>query len=177
MKHAVLRRLGRPALVVALAAGVLPGGVAPAAAAAAAGSTAYATGTLGPFGFGGVKLGMSTKQARATRKIVSKPSWSPCTGWDLKAHPTGRDNVGLYISKRRGVAMIFAPKGVTTPQGIRIGSTETELKEAYPRLRRSASGGPVVAVPGNPKASYYFLLRRGRISEMVLALNDQDCAN
>ncbi|MEV0970638.1 hypothetical protein [Microtetraspora glauca] len=174
MKHAVVRRLGRPALVVALAAGVLWGGVAPAAVAA---STAYATGTLGPYGYGGVKLGMSAKQARATKKIVSKASWSPCTGWDLKAHPTGRDEVGLYISKRRGVAMIFAPKGVMTPQGIGIGSTEAELKDAYPKLKQSASGYPVVTVPGNRKASYRFLLSRGRIYEMALALNNQDCTN
>lgn len=186
MTHAVVRRMGRPALVAALAVGMLPGGVAPAAAttaalattaASATSSTAYAPGTFGPFGYGGVKLGMSAKQARATRKIVPKTGWSQCTAWDLKAHPTGRDRVGLFISKRRGVAVIFAPKGVRTPQRIGLGSTERELKKAYPGLKRSASGYRYVTVPGNSKASYLFLLSRGRIYEMALTLKTQDCVN
>ncbi|GAA5082446.1 hypothetical protein GCM10023259_091690 [Thermocatellispora tengchongensis] len=154
-----------------LAAGALWGGGPPAAVAASA------AGAFGPYGYGGVKLGMSAKQARATGKITPKEGWGPCTGWDLKARPSGRDKVGLYISKKRGVAVIFAPKGVKTRQGIGIGSTEKQLRKAYPGLKRSASGYPVASVPGNPKASYRFLLSRGRIYEMVLALNDQDCVN
>ncbi|MBG0832451.1 hypothetical protein HS041_32615 [Planomonospora sp. ID67723] len=171
--------MGGAALATALAGGVLLGGGVPAAVAApaATGHTASAGGTLGPFGYGGVKLGMSAKKAKATRKIVRKSSASPCTGWDLKAHPTGRDNVGLYISKKLGVAMIFAPKGVKTPQGIKIGSTAGQMIKAYPELKQSASGYATVTVPGNPKASYSFLLSHGEIYEIALALNDQDCAN
>ncbi|MEV7009691.1 hypothetical protein [Streptosporangium sp. NPDC051022] len=187
MKHAVVRRLGRPVLVAALTGGALAGGVTPAALAAPASATAspasvtaspaYATGVFGPFGYGGVKLGMSAKQARATKKITAKAGWGPCTGWDLTASPTGRGEVGLFISKRRGVAVIFAPKGVKTPQGIGIGSTGTQLKKAYPDLKLSASGYPVVTAPGNPRASYSFLLSRGRIRQMILGLNNQDCVN
>lgn len=138
---------------------------------------AQATTTLGPYGYGKVKLGMTAKQAKATGKVVRKSGASPCSGWDLKAHPTGPNAYGLYISKNVGVAMIFAPKGVKTPEGIAIGSTKKQLNKAYPRLKQAASGYPYTTVPGNKKAYYYFLLAHGRIYEMGLALKTQDCAN
>ncbi|GIH80032.1 hypothetical protein [Planobispora longispora] len=167
-------------LVTALALGAVaaPAGAAvlpqPAAAPAA---SATAAGKFGPFGFGGVRLGMSAKKAKATRKIVSKPVSGPCTAWDLKAYPSGADSVGLYISKKHGVAVIVAPKGAKTPRGIKVGSTGGQLKKAYPGIRRAANGYAVITVPGNAKADYLFQLSRGRVSEMILALKSQDCVN
>ncbi|GAA3466167.1 hypothetical protein [Nonomuraea roseola] len=140
-------------------------------------AVAQAKEALGPFGYGGVKLGMSAKTARATGKIVAKTNDGGCSGWDLKAHPTGENAVGMFISKKRGVAVIFAAKGVKTPQGIGLGSTTKQLKRAYPRLKTSASGYPYVSVEGNPKAYYSFLVSRGRVYEMALGLNTQDCVN
>nr|BFE80957.1 hypothetical protein GCM10020093_035580 [Planobispora longispora] len=119
MGNATVQRLSRPALVAALAGGVLLAGALPVAAAgptastASAASAAYAKGTLGPFGYGGVKLGMSAKQAKATGKIKRTGDTGTCTTWILKAHPNAQ---GLLISKRYGVAAIFAPKGVATPR-------------------------------------------------------------
>jgi hypothetical protein len=136
--------------------------------------------TLGPYGYGAVKLGMSSKKARATGKIVLKMSAGAgsCSGWDLKAHPTGKDRVGLYISKKVGVAVIIAPKGVKTPQGIGLGSTMKQVKKAYPRLKTAASGFPYVSVPGNSKAYYAFLTdAKGKVREMAFGLDTQDCVN
>ncbi|MGN9838855.1 hypothetical protein ACTMTI_12105 [Nonomuraea sp. H19] len=135
--------------------------------------------TLGPYGYGQVRLGMSAKQAKATGKIVLKMAGQQgsCAGWDLKAHPTGKDSVGLYISKKHGVAGIFAPKGVKTPEGIGIGSTLKQLKKAYPKLKTAASGFPYSSVPGNSKADYYFLASKGKIYQVALALKTQDCFN
>ncbi|MEO3876419.1 hypothetical protein ABGB18_47295 [Nonomuraea sp. B12E4] len=134
--------------------------------------------TLGPYGYGKVRLGMTEKQARATGGVALKMAsqGGSCSGWDLRAHPTGKNAVGLYISKKRGVAVIFAPKGVRTPRGIGIGSTMTQVKKAYPGLQTPRDGIPSVSVPGNRKARYFFFATaKGKLEELSLALTTQDC--
>ncbi|GAA0939587.1 hypothetical protein [Nonomuraea longicatena] len=136
--------------------------------------------SFGPHGYGAVKLGMTAKQAKATGKITHKlgDSASPCTGWDLKTHPTGKDSVGLYLSKRRGVAVVFAARGMKTREGIGLGATMTQIKKAYPNVTSPADTNPRVAVPGNSRAYYEFMLdAQGRLQEMALGLKTQDCVS
>ncbi|MEU7834378.1 MULTISPECIES: hypothetical protein [unclassified Nonomuraea] len=164
----------RTVLGTTLAAGLVLGGLAPAAHAATAPAT------FGPSGYGGITLGMSTKAAKASGKITPADGAgvSPtCTGWSLKAHPVGRDSVGLFISKKHGVAVIFAPKGAKTPEGIGLGSTYRQIKKAYPKLKTAASGYPYVDIPGKAHAYYSFLLNKGKVYEMALGLHKQDCVN
>ncbi|WP_084958704.1 hypothetical protein [Thermoactinospora rubra] len=167
----------RKLLVVVLAGGLAAGTL------VAAGPPALAQAakpTLGPYGYGKVKLGMSAKRARATGKVVLKmpAGEGSCSGWDLKAHPTGKNSVGLYISKKHGVAVIGAPEGVKTPEGIGIGSTMKQVKKAYPKLKTSPGGIPYVAVPGNGKAYYaFFPSRKGVLKQLILGLDKQDCVN
>ncbi|TMR99613.1 hypothetical protein [Nonomuraea basaltis] len=163
----------RNALVVILAGGALLLAGTPALA-----QTAKTT--LGPYGYGKVKLGMSAKKAKATGKIVLKQAagTGSCSGWDLKAHPTGKNSVGLYISKKRGVAVIAAPKSVKTPEGIGIGSTMKQVKRAYPRLKTSAGGIPYVSVPRSPKAYYaFFPNSKGELEGVSIGLDTQDCVS
>ncbi|SDK95847.1 hypothetical protein [Nonomuraea jiangxiensis] len=144
------------------------------------GTPALAQTALGPYGYGKIRLGMSAKQARATGKVVLKlaAQEGSCSGWDLRAHPTGKNSVGLYISKRRGVAVIFAPKGVKTPAGIGIGSTMKQVKRAYPKVSTPRDGIPSASVPGNPKARYFFFPnRKGKLEELSIALITQDCVS
>lgn len=177
----------RPAAVVAaLVGGALLLTAAPAGAVAAAPgggdggarATAAASGRndFGPYGYRGVKLGMTAKQAKATGKIKLKLR-DGCSGWDYKAHPNPADHVSLYISPRRGVAVIFAPKGVRTPRGIGVGATLRQVKKVYPRVREEISGW-YATVPGNRKAYYYFgVNERGKLEELGLGLKNQDCVS
>ncbi|MER7498856.1 hypothetical protein AB0L05_07090 [Nonomuraea pusilla] len=145
------------------------------------GATAAAARTkpaLGPYGYGAVKLGMTAKQAQATGEVVKKmPGNGGCSGWDLKKFPNPKDAVGVYVSPRKGVAAIFAAKGMTTPEGIALGSTVKRLKAVYPRIKQDFHGYYVITVPGNKKAYYSFGVTRGKVTEYGIALNDQDCFN
>ncbi|GII90467.1 hypothetical protein [Sinosporangium siamense] len=134
--------------------------------------------TLGPSGYGVVKLGMSAKQATATGAIVrNRNGEGGCTTWDLKADPNKLDGADLLISPKRGVAVIFSPKGAKTPQGIRLGSTAKQLYAAYPKFKKTVHGYLLAAVPGNSKAYYSFAVERGKVTEMSLALKNQDCVD
>ncbi|GAA2833757.1 hypothetical protein [Nonomuraea rubra] len=159
-------------LVALLAGGALAATAAPALAAAKEPA-------LGPYGYGPVKLGMSAAKARATGKIVLKlPAGAGlCSGWNLRAHPAGKGRVGLYISRKAGVAVILAQKGMRTPRGIGLGSSVRQVRKAYPGLRTSPSGVAYTAVPGNPKAYYAFLYSNGKVRELAFGLDRQDCIN
>ncbi|MER7133601.1 hypothetical protein [Streptosporangium saharense] len=134
--------------------------------------------TLGPYGYGAVKLGMTVTQAKKTGDVVKKlPGDGGCSGWDLKNFPTPKDAVGVYISPNVGLAAIFAAKGMRTPEGIGIGSTAKQVKTAYPQIRKDAHGFYVITVPGNKKAYYTFGVTHGKVTEYGIALNKQDCFN
>ncbi|MER6951368.1 hypothetical protein ABT294_45865 [Nonomuraea sp. NPDC000554] len=134
--------------------------------------------TLGPYGYGAVKLGMTVEQAMATGEVVKKtPGDGGCSGWDLKKSPTSKDSTGIYISPKLGVAAIFAAKGMTTPEGIKIGSTTEQLKAAYRHIKKDIHGYYVITVPGNKKAYYSFGVAHSKVAEYGIALNNQDCFN
>ncbi|MEV5409766.1 hypothetical protein AB0K60_13125 [Thermopolyspora sp. NPDC052614] len=153
-----------------LAASLLVGG--------ATAASAQVKPTLGPYGYGAVKLGMTVKQAKATGALVKKVSGNGgCSGWDLKKFPTPKGSVGVYISPKFGLAAIFAAKGMKTPEGIRVGSTLKQLKAAYPRIKKDFHDFYTVKVPHNTKASYSFTVEKGKVTGYGIALNKQDCFN
>ncbi|MBP2707503.1 hypothetical protein JOL79_27340 [Microbispora sp. RL4-1S] len=145
---------------------------------ATAAAAAQTKPTLGPYGYGAVKLGMTVKQAKATGDVVKKmPGGGGCSGWDLKKFPTPKNSVGIYISPNVGLAAIFAAKGMKTPEGIKIGSTAHQLKAAYPHIKKDIHGFYVITVPTNKKAYYTFTVSHSKVTEYGIALKKQDCFN
>jgi hypothetical protein len=134
---------------------------------------------LGPTGYGALKLGQNVKKAVETGLIGKKKSgdFGKCSGYDLKKFPTGKGDANVYISPKRGVVAIFVDKGVKTPEGIGIGSTLKQVKEAYPRLKGRFHGLYTAPVPGDKKAHYYinFNEKKGTVNGLGLVLNKQDC--
>lgn len=132
--------------------------------------------TLGPSGYGTLRLGMTVAQARTTRTLVGKirRTATGCAGYDLRTHPTPANAAGVYLSPRLGVTTIFAQPGMRTPQNIGIGATPAQVKRAYPRLRAGANAA-VADVPGDPRATYTFAFTADRVTGISLDLTGQNC--
>ncbi|QKG24340.1 hypothetical protein ACTIVE_5983 [Actinomadura verrucosospora] len=133
---------------------------------------------LGPLGYGALRLGMTARQLRGGDLLVGKVRGGAtgCAGYDLRAHPTPKGSVGVYYSRRLGIATIFAVGGMRTPQGIGVGSPLAQVKRAYPKMVNGVNGASA-PVPGNPKAVYSLMLAGGRVTSLALDLAKQDCHN
>ncbi|WP_229874901.1 hypothetical protein [Amycolatopsis deserti] len=108
--------------------------------------------TIGPRGWGRLALGMSEADAVASDEfdMTEGYSGSPCHRYWLKGGGSPVD-----ISPTYGVARISAKPGVTTPEGIGVGSTDAEVMAAYPNAT-TANYVITAPVPGNPEAVYVF---------------------
>ncbi|GAA2158937.1 hypothetical protein GCM10009727_70210 [Actinomadura napierensis] len=134
--------------------------------------------TLGPLGYGTLRLGMKAGQLRGSGLLVGKVRGRAggCDGYDLRTHRTPKGSAGVYYSARLGIATIFAVGGMRTPQGIGVGSTLAQVKQAYPRLATGVNGSSA-PVSGNPHAVYSLLLKGGRVTSLALDLAGQTCHN
>lgn len=148
--------------------------------------SANASATLGPDGYGALKLGMTMAEANATGLVenvtvdANGGCGSDTDGW-LKGAPTPsaeEDTARLYFSTNTNkLTAIYAYSSIATPEGITIGSSIDEVLAAYPDWQGEDEGTGIgfAAVPGNDQARY----RINIDSESVIALSveslDQDC--
>ena len=141
---------------------------------------------LGPTGFGALKLGMNSKKATATGLIVA---WKGTAGatCSLRSHLTGGHGAGagndgtVLESGNLGVEVIDAYPGISTPEGIHLGSSQADLYRAYPSWKNAsepqpfADGRGLVPVPGNSAAYYRIVKYKGKVVQLTLQLKHQDC--
>lgn len=137
---------------------------------------------LGPNGLGKLKLGMTHDEAAASGALTqfAPDPGSGCVLLHLAGRPVDPSRGDGYFSHALGIAAIFAPPGVKTPEGIGVGSTIAQVEHAYPTIRYDVGsrqdGGPRVQVPGNPAAFYEFPVGTDdRVDQISIALYQQDC--
>lgn len=138
--------------------------------------------TLGPAGYGELKLGMTPEQAQATG-LISEPAGSAGTACGRYAYLKGAASNGtegrLFFSKRLGLAAIYGYAGISTPEGVGVGASYGQLHAAYPEWKPvdggEHDGRGLVAVPGNPAAVYRIEVYGGRVVQVAVQAKDQDC--
>jgi hypothetical protein len=126
-------------------------------------------------GYNGIRIGMSLKKAKATHKLKLKSAGTLCLFGNFKKNPSSG---GVIISRKYGVVLIDAPKKARTPRGIGVGSTEKQVKKAYPDLHEG-DHSLEAKVPGYSFKSVRFGFGGDgkRIDDMFLFALKQDCFN
>jgi hypothetical protein len=143
---------------------------------------------LGPTGLGQVKLGQSLHDALATGAVT------PIAGADdaclvrgrFKATPPAdpdslADDAGLIFAGSLGVTAIYAYAGVSTPEGIHLGSSYADMKKAYPSWHSvygaddNPDGRGLVSVPGNAGAVYRIATHGGVVISLAIQFQHQNC--
>ncbi|GAA1509657.1 hypothetical protein [Kribbella lupini] len=119
---------------------------------------------------------MTVAQAKSTGLLGQKKFADSCDGYDLAAHPTPANSVGLYFSKQHGLVAIFAQDTMITPHGIKLGTTMKHVRSVFPKAE-AGPNGLQIAVPGN-KSAYYSIVPTDdakKVGELALATTNQDC--
>jgi hypothetical protein len=134
---------------------------------------------LGPAGLGPLKLGMTRKQAEATGMIEGYEVADDLAHCGVsKVRGT---NATVFIDPSRGVSFIGLYGTVRTPEGIRLGSSVSAVRSAYPDwdfvLGDSDAGEGSVRAPGNSKALYGIDIRNGKVSYLALSSDNQRCTD
>ena len=121
---------------------------------------------LRPDGWGPLRLGMSREEVEGTG-LADVGSSEECTFVDLEA------GAGL-LSASGGLASITVPAGVTTPDGIGLGSRQHDVEELY---YYGARVGDVLQVRASPTTDYRITLERGQVSGLTLFLVNDECTD
>jgi hypothetical protein len=133
--------------------------------------------TLGPDGYAGINLGATPAEVKAAGYKVEDTD-TPCSGSAEIKGPKGYASV--LISAKDGVYLISARDPEPTPEGIKIGSTLAEVKQAYPAMT-DVVGNPakdddttrLAPTHGaNPKAQYNIIMKDGKVDALALRLLD-----
>jgi hypothetical protein len=120
---------------------------------------------LRPDGWGPWQLGMSREALEATG-VTGFSESEECTTVELG---TGE---GL-LSASNELVSIQVPNGVTTPEGIGLGSGRVEVFDLYWFTEKN---GDVMVVRASPTADYEITLERDQVTELRLTTVENECS-
>lgn len=121
---------------------------------------------LRPDGWGALRLGMSREEVEAISTAGFSASGTLCTSVDLGS------GKGL-LSDSNELVSIEVPGGVTTPEGIGLGSTRDDVRERYWFAEKN---GDVMVVRASPTADYEISLERGQVTQLTLTTVGDECS-
>ncbi|HEU4511600.1 MAG TPA: hypothetical protein VFR87_00690 [Nocardioidaceae bacterium] len=150
----------------------MPGLLEAAAALAAGRRSGSATEPFGPVGVRGVELGMRPGEATDGKALIV--GGSRCQAFLLRGPGRPADNIDGFVERGLGVAVLFARVGMTTAEGVGLGSSRDDVLAALPGGEDLVPGYRV-RVPGYPDRYYQLGFEDGRVVSLVLALDEQTC--
>ncbi|QUQ69889.1 hypothetical protein [Kutzneria sp. CA-103260] len=134
---------------------------------------------FGPTTVNGLRLGMTVGEAIATGLVQSTPGpvdYAGCQGYKWSGRAPFGDYYSLLFSPKYGLVRIGGIAEAETPEGIYAGSTDADVRAAYPTQSKSHIGDDwVTPVPGNATEHYWFILSDHVVTELRLELATQDC--
>lgn len=137
---------------------------------------------LGPTSLGRLTIGMTVAQARATDMIVSyRGSAGSCGYSRLRSAPA--DGGTVTHSPRKGIIAIAAYGAIRTPEGIKLGSSLEQVRDAYADFSANPEDDPTSDGTGRSVAGtrdgdhvhYRITFRNYRVAELELEHDEQDC--
>jgi hypothetical protein len=145
---------------------------------------------IGPTGYGEITMGLTAKQVQGTGLVNTQTSeMAGCAAYTYVPPRQSRPAVSstqstakpvyVYLSTRApsGVQMIVAPTGVTTPQGIGVGSPLASIRVTYSNVATQKDNVLPVPVPGQPGLSYFFTIEKDTVSSIALGENNAICGS
>lgn len=138
---------------------------------------------LGPDGLGSVKLGQSYDDALQTGVMSPLPDINgPGVCKRARFKEAGDDaRAGVVWFHELRVISIGGYAGISTPEGVRIGTSLEDLKKAYPAWRdmdgrpNDEKGRSDVLVPGNAQAAYRITISNGVVDSVTLESVERAC--
>jgi hypothetical protein len=136
---------------------------------------------LGPYGLGALKLGLTFQEAMRSGLLTGGSSTRTPAGCNSDWTPKSAHGADapVFFDGDKGIVSFTAYPGLSTPEGIKLGSSLKAVIKAYPDW--SSFTGPGLEgrgwakVPGSEGTVYNITVGNGKVVHINLQLDDQEC--